>query len=150
MEDKILFIVFNGEIKFLQNSTMDHKEWFLSLGGNMDNYDNTIRGYIMNNMIIFFKANLNYDDEVIDFATKNGLKIQELINKPDYKICCGINPGHDGIKWEPILILNDKDLEGYKSEEQIQEEQKQLQKQAQKQILDQGRETTPVIELKND
>ena len=63
MNQKILFIIYNGEIKFLQNSPMDHREWYQSLGGNMEEYDNVIRGYIIDNMIIFFKANLNYDNE---------------------------------------------------------------------------------------
>ena len=54
MNNRILFIVINGEIKFIQNTTMDHREWYQSLGGNMDEYENVIRGYIMDNKIIFF------------------------------------------------------------------------------------------------
>jgi len=144
MQNKILFIVWNGEIKFLQNSTMDHKEWFLSLGGKIEDYDNVIRGYIMEEKIIFFKANLNYDSEVIDFATKMGNKIKNQLNAPHYKVCCGINPGQNGSKWEPILVLNDQDLEGYKTEEQL-EKEKQLQNQT-----NDNSTTSPLIEFKND
>ena len=35
---KILFIYYNNEIKYLTNSNMDHKEWFLSLGGKDELY----------------------------------------------------------------------------------------------------------------
>lgn len=113
MTDRILFIVINGEIKFIKNPTMDHKEWFQSLGGNMEEYDDTIRGFVMEGKIIFCKANLNYDSEVIDFATKMAIPMKKQLNKPDLKVCCGIDPGQNGGKWEAILFLNEKDLEGY-------------------------------------
>ena len=149
MKDRILFIVFNGEIKFLQNSDMDHREWYQILGGNPEEYDNVIRGYITEGKIIYFKANLNYDNEVIEFATKTGLKIKQQLNRPDLKVCCGINPGHDGTKWEPILVLNDTDLEGYQTEEEILAEQK---KEEQKQAIAALKEDSldPLLQFKND
>lgn len=149
MDNRILFMVFNGEVKFIQNTEMDHREWYISLGGNMEEYDNVIRGYIMDGMMIFFKANLNYDTEVIDFATKMGLKMRNMLNQPELKICCGINPGHDGVKWEPILTLNDTDLEGFKTEEQLEaeaKEQEKLQKQAEQEMVP----VEPILEFKND
>ena len=149
MNDRILFIVINDQIQFLQNSTMDHREWYISLGGNMEEYDNVIRGYITEGKIIYFKANLNYDDEVIAFAMKTGLKIKNQLNQPNYKVCCGINPGHDGTKWEPILVLNDTDLEGYKTEEQIQAEQKKMEQQAQLAALKDD-STESIVQFKNN
>lgn len=112
MMDKILFMIVNDEIKFLpKSSTMDHKEWYNSLGMNPDEYDNIIRGYVIENYCIFFKANLNYDSEVIDVATICGPIIKKQLNRPELKVCCGINPGHDGSKWEPIVMLKGKGLE---------------------------------------
>jgi len=149
MNDKILFIVINGEIKFLQNSTMDHREWYLSLGGNIENYTNVIRGYIIKDMIIFFKDNLNYDNEVIEFASKMGLTMKEQLHRPDLKICCGINPGQNGERWEPILVLKDEDLQGYKTEEQIQKEAAIAKR---KEEFEAMKDTTqgPIIEFKNN
>ena len=112
MTEKILFMIVNDEIKFLpKSSQMDHKEWYESLGMNPDEYDNTIRGYIIENYCIFFKANLNYDSEVIDVATICGPIIKKQLNRPELKVCCGINPGYDGSKWEPIVMLKGKGLE---------------------------------------
>ena len=149
MNHRILFIVYNNELKFLDNTTMDHKEWYQSLGGNMDEYDNVIRGYIMDGMIIFFKSNLNYDNEVISFAQKMGLKMKEQLKQPDLKVCCGINPGQNGEKWEPILILKDTDLEGYKTEEQIEKEKQEELKKEQLQAL-KDTSTEPIVEFKNN
>ena len=113
MEERILFIVFNGEVKFIKTATMDHREWYISLGGNMDEYDDVIRGYVMEGKLIFFKADLKYDNEVIDFATKMAIPMKKQLNQPDLKVCCGISPGKDGAKWEPILELKESDLDGY-------------------------------------
>ena len=146
MNNRIMFIVINGEIKFIQNTTMDHKEWYQSLGGDMNIYDNVIRGYIMDNKIIFFKANLSYDTEVIDFATKMGYKMKQQLNHPEYKVCCGIDPGHEGNKWEAIITLNDQDLEGYKSEEEIAKEKQELDQR----LAQANAEVNPLIEFKND
>ena len=40
MNNRILFLIYNNEVKYLQNSNMDHREWFLSLGGKPEEYDN--------------------------------------------------------------------------------------------------------------
>ena len=148
MNDKILFIVINDEIKFLQNSTMDHREWYISLGGDLNKYDDVIRGYIMKGKIIFFKANLNYDKEVIDFATKMGIPIRNQINQPSYKICCGINPGHDGSAWEPILTIADEELVGYKSPEELEQEALLAEKKRKQEEL--GTVEGPLVEFRND
>lgn len=112
MNEKILFMIINDEIKFLpKSSQMDHKEWYESLGMNPEEYDNVIRGFIIENYCIFFKANLNYDSEVIDVATICGPIIKKQLNRKELKVCCGINPGHDGRKWEPIVMLKGKGLE---------------------------------------
>ncbi|MBR3211046.1 MAG: hypothetical protein IKF71_03805 [Bacilli bacterium] len=149
MNNKLLFIVMDGEIKFLKDSTMDHKEWYQSLGGSMDQYDQVIRGYVMEGKIIYFKANLNYDDEVISFALKTGLKMKLQLHDMSLKVCCGIDPGHDGSKWEPILILNDEDLEGYKTKEELSKEKEEKVKQQQMDAL-KDTDTQPVMEFKND
>ena len=170
MEDKILFIVFNGEIKFLKDASIDHREWYLSLGGNIEEYPNVIRGYITEGKLIFFKEDLKYDSEVIDFATKMAIPMKKQLNQPDLKVCCGINPGHDGVKWEPILVLKDQDLDGYeapaegvpelsediilkraeaKADEEIERIQKEVQTTPPAQAAEQI-PVEPVIEFKND
>ena len=150
-KDRILFIIFDNEIKFLRDSDMDHKEWFLSLGGDIADYENTIRGFIWEGKIIYFKADLKYDTEVIDVATKTANLIRAQLNNYELKVCCGINPGHDGIRWEPILTLKDEDLDGYISKEQIEEERLQEEKkQKQAEALQQIAPTEPILEFENN
>ena len=113
MDERILFMIINGEIKFVKANTMDHREWFKSLGGNDSDYYNLIRGYIINNNLIFVKGhNLGYDDEVISVARKVGPLIKQQLNREDLVICCGVNPGENSDKWEPIMIIKDDDAVG--------------------------------------
>lgn len=110
MDNQVLFIIMNNQVNYSQNKNMDHKELYNSLGGNPDNYFNTIRGFIYKDKIIFYKANLSYDKEVIDTACKFAPLIKSQMNNPYLKVCCGINPGQNGSSWEPIMTLNDNEL----------------------------------------
>lgn len=110
MDNRVLFIIMNNQVQYSQNTNVDHKELYNSLGGNPDNYFNTIRGFIYKDKIIFFKANLSYDKEVIDTACKFAPLIKSQMNNPYLKVCCGINPGQNGSSWEPIMTLNDSEL----------------------------------------
>lgn len=110
MDNQVLFIIMNNQVHYSQNTNMDHKELYNSLSGNPDNYFNTIRGFIYKDKIIFYKANLSYDKEVIDTACRFAPLIKSQMNNPYLKVCCGINPGQNGSSWEPIMTLNDSEL----------------------------------------
>lgn len=144
MNNKILFMIYNDEIKFLTNSDMDHREWYLSLGGDINNYDNVIRGYVINNQLIFFKANLSYDQEVIDMARKCAPVMKQQLKNPSLKVCCGIAPGMDGSSWEPIMTLNDDELTGFSIK--MEDAAKQEQKEAPKEEI----ELQPILDFKNN
>lgn len=149
MNDKMLFMIYNGEIKFLSNTNMDHREWYQSLGGDPNNYDNTIRGYVIKNQLIFFKGNLSYDNEVIDMARKCAPVMKQQLNNPDLKVCCGITPGMNGASWEPILTLNEDELTGFSIN--IQDEiNKQVQAAQTPQTEQAQLNTEPILEFKNN
>lgn len=144
MNNKILFMIYNDEIKFLTNSEMDHREWYLSLGGDINNYDNVIRGFVVNNKIIFFKANLMYDQEVIDMASRCAPVMKQQLKNPNLTVCCGITPGMNGAEWEPILTLKDEELTGFsiKMDKPIKEETKDIPKEEV--------ELQPILDFKNN
>ena len=141
MNKKILFMIYNGEIKFLQDENKDHKEWFLSLGGKLEDYDNTIRGFIMENKIIFFKANLSYDQDVINMASACAPIMKEQLKNPNLTVWCGIMPGQDGAKWEPIMELKTEELTGFKPQEK--EEEKEFK-------IEFNEAEREIVEFKND
>ena len=106
MNNKILFMILGREIKYLQNSEMDHREWYESLGLDPNNYDNIVRGFIVDGKIIFFKGMFNYDEEVIRVAKEFAPLMISNLNNPNLEVYCGILANSLGGKWEPILKIN--------------------------------------------
>lgn len=120
MGNKIQFMIINGDVQYLQNSTMDHREWFISLGGNPADFEQVIRGFIMDNKIVFFKGmNFNYDQQVMNAAIMYSEKIKQAMNNPKLEVYCGITISSQGAKWEPVVKINDSELLKEKKEEQI-------------------------------
>lgn len=108
MSQRLLFLIFNGEIKFLTSNIMDHREWYKSLGGNEADYDKVIRGFVLDNKIIFVRGpKLSYDSEVVEMAKKCGPLIRQQLGNPDLVICCGVVPGENGDRWEPIMFVKE-------------------------------------------
>ena len=112
MNTSILFMIFNNEVKYLNNSNMDHREWFLSLGGNPDDYPNLIRGFISNGKIVFYKNNFSYDEEVVK-AAKRYAPSMKVVLGDNLEVWCGVLPGRPGEKWEAIMKLNNDELTGF-------------------------------------
>ena len=152
MNEKILFMIINDEIKFLTNPNKDHREWFLELGGKEEDYSKLVRGFILDGAIVFFKDNFNYDMEVMDLAKKCGPLIRQQLNRPNLKVCCGINFGQNGSKWEPIVTLTEEELS--EAAINVEEEQKELlrrEEERKRQEAIRSRDTdNKIIEFKND
>ena len=112
MNTSILFMIFNNEVKYLSNSNMDHKSWFISLGGKEEDYPNLIRGFINNGKIVFYKENFSYDEEVIRIA-KRYAPSMKIVLGDNLEVWCGVLPGKPGEKWETIMKINNDELTGF-------------------------------------
>ena len=112
MEDRIMFMVINDRVVYLKNNNFDHKEWYNSLDLDPNLYEQVIRGFIMNGKIIFFKGlTFNYDDEVINCATRHATEMRIFLQNKDLEIWCGILVnGIYGNKWEPVYRVNDDEI----------------------------------------
>ena len=108
MDSKILFMIVDNEVKYLADTKMDHREWYLSLGYDNNNFDNIVRGYIIEGKIVFFKGmNFNYDEEVIKEAKKYASGMRLTLNNPQLEVWCGIVINSYGEKWEPVYKVSD-------------------------------------------
>ncbi|MBR2828742.1 MAG: hypothetical protein IKE70_05875 [Bacilli bacterium] len=115
MNDRIMFMVINDHVEYLKNNNYDHKEWYNTLGLDPNLYEKVIRGFIMNGKIIFFKGfNFNYDDEVIQCATRHATEMRKFLQNPNLEVWCGILAnGLYGNKWETVYRVNDSDIQTY-------------------------------------
>ena len=137
MNNKVLFMIVNNELKYLKDTNMDHREWYVSLGYDASLFENIVRGYVIDNKIIFFKGIMfNYDEEVIKAARVYTPSIRYIMNNPSLEVYCGILVNGQGQKWEPILKINENEITGFVKEEK--KEEKEI------------KELGSAIEFKND
>ena len=131
-------MIINNGVKILPNTPMDHREWYTSLGLDLNNYENTIRGYIMDNKIVFFKgSNFTYDDDTYKAALLYSPIIRNYLNNQNLEVCCGIMINGNS-KWEPVVKISNDEINNYKPIQPV--EKKDYSKV----------ETSPVIEFKNN
>ncbi|MBQ9019258.1 MAG: hypothetical protein IJ097_02970 [Bacilli bacterium] len=140
MNNRNLFMIINNQVKILPNTNMDHREWYLQLNLDINNFENIIRGYIMDNKIVFFKgSSFSYDNDVYKAALIYSPVIRNFFNNDTLEVCCGIMINGYNSKWEPILKIKDEEINSYTKPIEKQEEKEKEKK-----------ETNPIIEFKND
>ena len=140
MNNRILFMIINNNVQYLQNSTMDHREWYASLGYPPETFDNIVRGYVIDKKIVFFKGiNFNYDQEVIMAAKTFSPSIRLFLQDSSLEVYCGIVVNSYGEKWEPVLKINEDELQSNIPLDTQEKNNKN-------EVAEMG----PVLELKND
>lgn len=102
-KERIAFIIYNNEIKYLENSSMSHEEWCTSLGIDNNTFMKLVRGYIMNNEIVYYQGDFEYNEEVINTCIDTYEQIASYNNLVDYSVYCGVLKGKIGEVWKPIL-----------------------------------------------
>ena len=139
--NRILFMLINGEMKYLQQNDGDHREWYLSLGGDPNNFENIVRGFILDGKIVFYKGiNFNYDEEVIKVAQQYAPSMRLVLGDPSLEVWCGVLIEGFNAKWEPVLRINDDELTGFVKED----------KEEKKVVAKDHIEAGPILEFKND
>jgi len=101
---RIAFLIINNDILFLKNSTMSHLQWAKSIGISEEKFNNITRGYCLNNDMVFYKGNFEFDDLVIEDANKFASKIKENCNLSFAKVYAGLDVGNGEI-WPPKKFL---------------------------------------------
>ena len=100
-------MIIDGEIKILKESGMSHYEWANSLGINEDKFNTLVRGYYMDDRIIFYKGNFTYDNSVIEVSKIYAPKLKEILNiHHKCNIYCGLIVGVGSI-WPPDYFVEE-------------------------------------------
>ena len=143
MNKKILFMVIDNKVKYLSDSDMDHREWYKSLNLDLDEFDNVVRGFILDNKIVFYKGLFKYDNETIDIAEKMDPEMRKKLNNPNLEVYCGVYT-NEGEKWEPIHRVDNPNINN-RFEKDTNIEKKTIEK-----SNDIKEELDPLIEIKNN
>ena len=144
--NKVLFMLIDNKLIYLHQDDGDHREWYESLGLDLNEFDNVIRGFILEGKIVFYKGiNFNYDEEVISAAEKYGKEIREYMKDPHLEVWCGVTVQGFGIKWEPIMQIREDELSGVSLV---------VAKKEEKEVVplkkDNSSDDEPIIQFKND
>lgn len=102
-KDIIAFVVYNNEIKYLKDSMLSYEAWCDTLGIDKVSFNKLIRGYIMNNEIIYYQGDFEYNEEVINTCVDTYETIAKDNNLVNYSVYCGVVKGKVGEIWKPIL-----------------------------------------------
>ena len=134
--NRILFMIIDKQVKYYQGADMDHKEWYISLGLDLNNFDNIIRGFIADGKIVFYKGqNFNYDDEVMRYAKGFAPSMRITLNNLNLEVWCGAMVNGFNSKWEPIVRINDNELTGI-IDEPVKVEKKVVSDRPQESVID--------------
>ena len=89
--ERVAFLILDGKVNILRNSTMSHLEWFKSLGGTSEEEFNRItRGYFYQGDLVFYKGNFEYDEDLICQVQKYCKKVCESMELLKCKVHCGL------------------------------------------------------------
>ena len=111
--NRILFMIVDNQLKIIQDNNIDHREWYTSLGFDPNNFENIVRGYVLDNKIIFFKGGaFNYDQDVIIKAKMFSPSIRRSLNNEALEVYCGLMLNGSS-KWEPILKISNAEIDSY-------------------------------------
>lgn len=107
-KSRTAFLIVDGEIKILKESGMSHFEWARSIGINETEFNNIVRGYILDNTMVFYKGDFEYDDEVINASRKYGSVLKKVCSLNGvYKVYCGVIKKEPGEVWPPKLFVEE-------------------------------------------
>ncbi|MBO5477217.1 MAG: hypothetical protein J6A15_05630 [Clostridia bacterium] len=104
-KSRVAFMIINSKIYFLENSDMSHKEWYLSLGYDIEKFEDIVRGYYREGEIVFYKGDFIYDEHVIKLAKQYSQKIKKHVKDFNAKVYVGVIKGKVGQIWQPDLEI---------------------------------------------
>lgn len=141
MNNRILFMIVDNQLKYLTNSNMDHREWYVSLGYDVNNFETIVRGMIMDGKIIYYKGStFSYDNDVMEAAKVFTPNLRRDLNI-NYPVYCGLLINSYTSKWEPIVQINENEITGFVAKPK-KEEVVEVKKAPQ--------EVRPILEFKNN
>lgn len=98
---RIAFIVYEDKVFYIKDSTFSHWEFAQTIGISKEVFDNLCRGYYLDEKLIFYKGNFEYDDELINFAKRYFDEIKRELNLGKVKVYFGQKVGKIGEAWPP-------------------------------------------------
>lgn len=106
-KNRIAFIIWKKQVLLLKNSTLSHSQWAQSLGIDIKEFNSLTRGYVLNNNIVFYKGNFDFDEQLIEDAKYFSDTIKTKCSLNFAKVYAGVIVGEIGTIYPPNKYLFD-------------------------------------------
>lgn len=106
-KQRTAFIILDNRVLYLKNSKLSHLQWAKNLGIDETKFNSLTRGYILNNDIVFYKGNFDFDEQVIDNAKKFSETIKKECSLSQANVYAGLIIGKIGTIYPPKKHLFD-------------------------------------------
>lgn len=100
-KERTAFIILDNKVVYLKNSELSHLQWAESLGIDETTFNSLTRGYVLNNNIVFYKGNFDFDKQVINHANKFAKQILNDCLLKTAKVYAGVIIGEIGTIYLP-------------------------------------------------
>lgn len=104
-QQRTAFIILDNKVLYLKNSKLSHLQWAKELGIDEIKFNSLTRGYVLNNDIVFYKGNFEYDKQVITDAHKFAPQILKHCLLENAKVYAGLIVGEVGTIYPPNKYL---------------------------------------------
>ena len=101
------FIIWKKQVLFLKNSTLSHLQWAQTLGIDIKEFNCLTRGYVLDNDIVFYKGNFEYDEQVTNDAKCFAETIKKECSLTFAKVYAGVIVGKIGTLFPKDKFLFD-------------------------------------------
>ena len=98
---RIAFIIYDNKVFYMKDTILSHWEFAQTLGISKEVFDTLCRGYYLDEKLIFYKGNFEYDDDLIDYAKEYFDEIKAELNLEKVNIYFGQKIGKIGEAWPP-------------------------------------------------
>ena len=106
-QQRTAFIIWDNNVKYLKNSKLSHLQWAKELEIDETQFNSLTRGYVLNNNIVFYKGNFEYDEQVITDANTFAPQILKECLLEKAKVYVGLVIGEIGTIYQPDKYLFD-------------------------------------------
>ena len=100
-KQRIAFIIYQDNVYYMKDSILSHWEFAQTIGISKENFDTLCRGYYLNEKLIFYKGNFEYDDDLIEYAKQYFDEIKKELKLEKVKVYFGQKIGKIGEAWPP-------------------------------------------------
>ena len=100
-KQRVAFIIYQNKVYYMKDTSFSHWEFAQTIGISKEIFDTLCRGYYLNEKLIFYKGNFEYDNDLIEYAKQYFDEIKKELKLEKVNVYFGQKIGKIGEAWPP-------------------------------------------------